>query len=170
MKTIIVTCDYCKETIERPLKEVNRQKKKHGENTHFYCSRICVGRANHGNLGIFTKGNSQNLIAANRRDEFTGFRRFLSKAKSRHHENNLSLEYLKTLWESQDGKCALTGLEMCLSCGIDTTRQASLDRIDSSKGYIKGNVQYVVLPINLAKGQLSDTVMKEWINAIRCVV
>jgi hypothetical protein len=169
MKTTIVTCDYCKERIERPLKEVNRQKKKHGENTHFYCSRACVARANHIRCRNF-RAKPQNLISGSQRDQFSPFRHFIRRARRRYHECNLGLEYLKTLWDNQNGICALTGLEMCLELGVNPTRQASLDRIDSSKGYIEGNVQYVVVPINLAKGQLSDDMMKEWISDIKSVV
>ena len=39
---------------------------------------------------------------------------------------------------------------------IDIRKQASLDRIDSSKGYVKGNVQFIVAPINYMKNTLSD--------------
>lgn len=34
---------------------------------------------------------------------------------------------------------------------------ASLDRIDSSKGYIEGNVQFVSTPINYMKNTMSDS-------------
>lgn len=34
-------------------------------------------------------------------------------------------------------------------------KRASLDRIDSSKGYVKGNVEFVCLLINMAKNSYS---------------
>ncbi len=34
--------------------------------------------------------------------------------------------------------------------------QASLDRIDNSKGYIKGNVRFVALIFNYARNDFSD--------------
>lgn len=49
---------------------------------------------------------------------------------------------------------------------IDIRKQASLDRIDSSKGYIKGNVQFIVAPINYMKSTLSDLEVKQFLKEI----
>lgn len=43
---------------------------------------------------------------------------------------------------------------------------ASLDRIDSSKGYIKGNVQFVSLPINYMKSTKSDIEIRQFLKQI----
>lgn len=61
----------------------------------------------------------------------------------------------------QEGKCALTGDKLYFKSSrldrIDSKEQtASLDRIDSSKGYIEGNVQWVHKKINLIKMDLSQ--------------
>ena len=48
-----------------------------------------------------------------------------------------------------------------------TMDKMSLDRIDSAKGYVKGNVQFVCLGINYAKNRWSDTEMKLFIERIR---
>lgn len=50
----------------------------------------------------------------------------------------------------QGKKCALTNLDLCF--GI--TQTASLDRIDSSKGYVKGNIQWVHKDVNIMKNDL----------------
>lgn len=44
---------------------------------------------------------------------------------------------------------------------------ASVDRIDSSKGYEKDNIQYVSRNINYAKGILSHQQMLDFINLIK---
>jgi hypothetical protein len=50
--------------------------------------------------------------------------------------------------------CPYTGKKMSL--GKETSPySASLDRIDSSKGYMKGNVEFVCLAVNLAKQSFS---------------
>lgn len=49
---------------------------------------------------------------------------------------------------------------------IDVTHRASLDRIDSSLGYIRGNVQYVSTPINYMKSTMSDLETKRFLKAI----
>jgi len=43
---------------------------------------------------------------------------------------------------------------------------ASLDRIDSSKGYIQGNVQFVAYGINLAKNNFSDADVISFLDSI----
>lgn len=53
----------------------------------------------------------------------------------------------------QDSKCALTGQPLCFSSTSSTLSQttASLDRIDSKKGYSKDNIQWVHKDINRMK-------------------
>lgn len=48
-----------------------------------------------------------------------------------------------------------------------TPTGASLDRIDSSKGYVKGNVQFVCLSMNYAKNGFSDQQIKDFVDSIR---
>lgn len=67
----------------------------------------------------------------------------------------VSKEYLWSLIQKQNYKCALTGQSIQFSVkNIKNT--ASLDRIDSSIGYIKGNVQWVHKDINLMKHKFSQ--------------
>lgn len=58
---------------------------------------------------------------------------------------------------------------MPLSFGNSWNRKctASLDRIDSAKGYVEGNVQWVHKRINLMKGTLSE---KDFIAFCQMVV
>jgi hypothetical protein len=61
------------------------------------------------------------------------------------------------IYEVQGGLCALTGEPLTfknLNKGTDQT--ASLDRIDSSLGYVEGNVQWVHKDVNLMKNVLSQ--------------
>lgn len=69
-------------------------------------------------------------------------------------EVDLDRAYLLDLWNQQSGKCALTGLPMVHQFG--SPRSASIDRIDSSKGHIKGNVQIICLAINRMKHTLTN--------------
>lgn len=76
-------------------------------------------------------------------------------AKKRNLTFDLTREELESLFIEQDRKCKLSGIPITFANtrkkhnkGLTT---ASLDRIDSSKGYIKGNVQWVHKDINLMK-------------------
>ena len=54
----------------------------------------------------------------------------------------------------QDKKCALTGYPLHFGRNRNTPEtNASLDRIDSSKGYKENNVQWVLKDINRMKWQ-----------------
>ncbi len=62
------------------------------------------------------------------------------------------------LFLRQNRKCALTGLLLLLPTRlVDRRGNASLDRIDSSKGYVHGNVQWVHKDINKMKNTLSQS-------------
>ena len=62
------------------------------------------------------------------------------------------------LFKKQDAKCAISGKEICLAANSQdlTTgcQTASLDRIDSSKGYLGDNIQWVHKQINGSKMDL----------------
>lgn len=71
---------------------------------------------------------------------------------------NITSSYIQELFESQNGKCALTGIPLKMattSHSGDAT--ASLDRIDSTRGYIKGNVQWVYMKVNFMKQNYSQS-------------
>lgn len=62
----------------------------------------------------------------------------------------VSVEYLDRVWEEQQGRCVYTGRYLTIgNRGTETT--ASLDRIDSKRGYVEGNVQFVHKVVNIAK-------------------
>ena len=75
---------------------------------------------------------------------------------------DLDLPYLKELWESQNGKCVITGVDLNLSPSSNKNYQASLDRIDSSKGYTEDNVQWIHKDVNFLKQDFSEKELLEW--------
>lgn len=84
------------------------------------------------------------------------------EARRRNLEYSVTNEYLWNLFLKQGKKCALTGLDITLShklknkCPNYDLITASLDRIDSSKGYIKDNIQWVHKVINIMKNTLTN--------------
>ena len=77
-----------------------------------------------------------------------------SLRKGRVDEINIDLDYLLKLNASQENKCVYSGNQ--LSWKANDINTCSLDRIDSSKGYIKGNVQFVSKTVNQAKSDLTE--------------
>lgn len=91
-----------------------------------------------------------------------------ARAKKLKIEYNLDIKYLWDLYLQQNKKCAISGVDIVFS---ETYRSwqdktASLDRIDSSQGYIIGNVQWLHKDINLMK---LDHTQNEFINWCRVV-
>ena len=89
-----------------------------------------------------------------------------SKSKQRYKmatnisEYTLTPEYIKELLISQDYKDFYTGL-------IPEDKMSySIDRIDSSKGYIEGNVVITTTKINLMKGTMSTEEFKKTIEEL----
>ena len=72
-------------------------------------------------------------------------------------------------FQEQGGKCALTGWNLSIdhSSKTPTNRTASLDRIDSSKGYEPGNIQWVHKDVNQMKWELTNP---RFIEVCRAVV
>ncbi len=79
-------------------------------------------------------------------------------AKIRSLKFAVSTKYLYDLFQQQHGLCALSGIQIVLSgMGPNKVYQtASVDRINSKKGYIKGNVQWVHKDINMMKQRFSQ--------------
>ncbi len=159
-KQVKVICSNCGVEFERDASEVKRNSEKNGNN---YCSRRCCGIKNEKNI--------KNRIGGSERDEFSKFRRHIDiikkreKKSSRFNDTDIDLPYLSYIWETQNGICPYSGVVLIPKyygdkSRIEYWRLSSLDRINSSIGYIKGNVQFVSAAINNMKNLLShkDTV------------
>jgi hypothetical protein len=97
---------------------------------------------------------SERQSAYKQQDEYI-FKKFIIYTKSRVKkcnkklEHNITLEYIAKLYVDQDGNCAISGLPL-------DEAVMSLDRIDSSLGYIEGNVQWVHFDINRMKSDFEQ--------------
>lgn len=84
--------------------------------------------------------------------------RFLAardRAKKKNLPFNITKDYLKKLWDEQNGKCAVSGIEMTYSiCEGRTPTNVSIDQINPNNGYTKGNIQLVCMAVNQIKSDL----------------
>ena len=75
-----------------------------------------------------------------------------ARARAKELDFNLDSEYLKSIFP-KNKKCPALGIPFKVldryAKGKELQQKVSLDRIDSSKGYIKGNVQWVSLLANV---------------------
>lgn len=80
---------------------------------------------------------------------------------------DIDLMYLLELFDAQGGKCALTGVQMTYVAGSGkVATNISIDRIDSSKGYVRDNVQFVCDVVNRMKQELSCAELFSWCGKI----
>lgn len=77
-------------------------------------------------------------------------------AKSRSIQYDLCPEYLEHVWNQQDGKCAVLGIDLDLSCNHKQDHKATIDRIIPSLGYTQGNIKWVSWLANRVKNDCTD--------------
>jgi hypothetical protein len=153
---VIISCEECGREFERRIAEVRRSQKLGRKQ---FCNKNCAGKnkpmiLNRKNYTFTTKG----LKANNRRDEFSDYRPHLVRARARDPNTDLTLEYLKGIWEEQGGVCPITGGQM-IPLKVRTKASifsASLDRVDNTIKYRKENVRFTSLIANYARHGWSD--------------
>lgn len=171
MSKIELTCSVCSTLFFREKKEHNRNQKL-GRET--FCGLKCSGKAHAKFLPPTVPEDAARLNPSNRRDCFSPFRWHLQNARRRNKQVTATLADLKIQWELQGGVCPYTGWplkNMPTTALYDqlplTPDRASLDRIDSTKGYVNGNIQFVSVMAQYAKNGFSE---QELLNFCKQVV
>lgn len=77
-------------------------------------------------------------------------------------------EDLLELWEEQEGRCAISGVYMTHHAdrGERKDFNVSIDRIRSTEGYAKDNVQLVCQRVNTIKNDLDEASLYWWVKHI----
>ena len=150
------TCPKC--TVEKDISAFNGDKSsKNGLQT--YC-KLC-----------------QSTITSKRANTLEGFigylfRHIIANAKTRGIGVFITKEDILNLYTFQGVKCALSGIEMThikkanADKWADTTKNISVDRIDSKREYIIDNIQLVCAAANIIKWDLPQN---EFIEMCRLV-
>lgn len=180
-----VKCRVCNKWFERWYSEIEKCIKRGSK--HLCCSLSCHAKINGKTRSITAKTKAEQTARIkkfnnNRRDHLTPFRWYLARAKARSSKKgddqltNLTSEYLKDLWERQQGVCPLTGWKMNLAdstSGFSDSKHpknASLDRVDSSKWYVKDNVRFISLIANYAKAEWDDQWVIDFAKSVMAYV
>jgi len=87
----------------------------------------------------------------------------------------VTIDDIREQFDMQKGLCALSGLTLLIpkSSGdqkIKYPTNLSIDRIDSSLPYQKGNIQLVCLALNYAKNDWNNSLIIDFINQLRSPV
>ena len=93
--------------------------------------------------------------------------RIQNNAKKRGLAIEVNLQNIWDLFEKQNRQCALSGLPLKFGKRSgDALATASLDRIDSSQGYIPGNLQWVHKRLQQMKSDMSQQEFLMWCNTV----
>lgn len=130
-----VKCKNCGKEFEKSISTIGKQK----------CQCVKKEKPSHNSI-------SYKLISS------TYFKRCEKGAKQRNLEFSVNYIDLWNQWEKQEFKCALSGMELIIKRNYRERHEmtASLDRIDSSMGYTKENIQWIHKDINKMKNNYSD--------------
>ena len=169
-----LSCRQCGVEFEYAKKEVTRQAKLGRKSTELYCSCSCGRSWKNAHIPEDEKRRraakqSKRMKGSTRALKHKhGFGFTLTKARRREGAFNLTDKILHDLWEKQKGLCALTKVPMIhpRDHKHKSPTMASLDRIDSNKGYIVGNVQFVCYSINMAKSNFTEEVFVDFLEML----
>ncbi len=79
----------------------------------------------------------------------------------------IKIQQIWNLFLKQERKCRLSGVKLTFARSSDQLRKtASLDRIDSDKGYTIGNIQWIHKKVNFMKQNMSDREFLRWVKII----
>lgn len=105
---------------------------------------------------LYNKGKSWNNY----------YKSLLTHSKS--DRKKLSVKILLKLHDKQDGKCALSGVELTKITGKgQVTTNASIDRLKPGGSYSINNIRLVCSFVNSFRGNLSDPELVWWCDEIR---
>lgn len=170
-------CSVCKVELDISFFNTDRSKKDGLKVCCKACSAASTKRWRHNNIekaraldkDYRTKNKEKIRIKNKRRYQNLTldqkFEMLINTAKKRKNfECSISVEYVKSIWQKQEGRCAYTKLPLTADANQLTTM--SLDRIDSDVGYVEGNVQLVCISINRMK---LDYPEHQFIQLCHCV-
>lgn len=166
-KKLEVQCYSCNAIILKDNSEVKRNEKL-GRNN--FCSISCSKKIPENIEMLAINRTSVHLNAGNRRDEFTGFREHLLRAKRRTQNVDITLEDLKETWDSQQSICPYSKVKLEFvnqKSRNNPIYTMSLDRINSNLGYVKGNIQFISIAMNLMKNSMTEKEMQELLNILK---
>lgn len=124
------------------------------------CDIAAVNRKHTNNLpralrNLWIRHKSNGIHGSKRRCEFT-------------QEGCVTPDLLMEMWKTQDGKCAVTGVQLThvQGQGFRIWTNVTLDRINPDLGYTKDNIRLVCRAVNYMKAAMTDQDMVKWAKAI----
>lgn len=116
---------------------------------------------------LATTGDNNPAFKGHRGIRATHWSRIVRRAKQRGWLLPLSIQEAWEIYLNQGGCCALSGVPIDFGpCTKRALTTASLDRIDSTRGYERDNVQWVHKTVNLMKNAMPDAEFVQWCRRV----
>ena len=162
------TCKQC--NIEKPFEEfyVSSKRTDRRDNTCKECRKLNDRIRRQDPEYRAKRLAQQKEYAENNREQcITRGREYYASVKGRaktllkgvmRRSNDVDIDERFIIERIEDGFCEVTGIPFNMNPSVDTKKNPyapSIDRIDSSKGYTRNNVQIVIWQYNLMKGEIS---------------
>lgn len=131
-----------------------------GETRELKICRVAKGAMN--SCGCGSPVHQYNSNRGSYGDDYPAYvlwKRVETRCNNSHLDFQLDISDIREQWNKQNGKCFYTDIPIPLANNfteIYEHNMASVDRIDSSVGYTKGNIQLTTKDINFMKQSLSD--------------
>lgn len=92
---------------------------------------------------------------------------YLNRLAYKGNRPQITSEYLEELFQKQQGKCALSGVDLTWTTGHGRrATNISLDRIRPGQEYSPDNVRLVCLAVNIMRSDMVDENFLPWIERI----
>nr|QBK93202.1 MAG: hypothetical protein LCPAC403_03360 [Pithovirus LCPAC403] len=89
-----------------------------------------------------------------------------AKERGREDYIEITAKDISSMYYNQNGKCALSGVEMTLRSTRSVNKLLSIDRIDSTGDYTANNIQLICRVINFMKGDIPQDIFIKWCKRI----
>jgi hypothetical protein len=157
---------YKRDYYEKNAKRVNGiHKRRRNDNIEHYHGVEAAKRLAHStNPEALLKRRKVASFDPRKRYLYDRTRQWKGSAKKRKLEWGLTLDDIENMLEGQGGKCHYTGLPLVLEANSQKT--ISLDRIDSSRGYVPSNVVLCCTFVNLAKLDMTVAEFREMVTIL----
>lgn len=87
------------------------------------------------------------------------------RAKKKGSTCDIDVDYLKRLWDYQEGLCWWFGVSMDLDKGAFelNPKAVSIERLDTSKSYVRGNVVLATIAANLGRNSATYVLYRDFV-------
>lgn len=157
------TCVRCR--ADKPREEFAKEKRNR-DGRKSYCKKCMSEITTQYHKERRTKDWAFRLLGLARTSTSGGGNRKRQMRTREWEKMNLTVEYLRELYDVQDGKCAYFNIPLQLDGGMGL-RSITLDRLNCDRGYVQGNVVLASRAANLARGNASTDDMHVLVEMIK---